>query len=233
MDTVTQTSTPTTLPQPTSGGTTGTSGTASAATAKPALSSDFETFLKMLTAQMRNQDPLNPVESADFAVQLATFSNVEQQVRTNQLLESLGDRMGAVGMAQLSGWVGMEARAQVPVQFNGTPVPLTLTPDKLADAAQLVVSDANGTEVQRIDVAPQNGPVLWAGVDARGVPLPDGRYTVEVASFTKGQHVSDSPVDVHGKIVEARNAGGEITLVMEGGQQVAADKILSLRAPDG
>ena len=41
---------------------------------------DFETFLKMLTTQIRNQDPLNPMEGSEFAVQLATFSGVEQQV---------------------------------------------------------------------------------------------------------------------------------------------------------
>ena len=54
---------------------------------KPKISSDFETFLRMLTVQMQNQDPLNPIQSSDFAVQLATFSGVEQQVRTNDLLE--------------------------------------------------------------------------------------------------------------------------------------------------
>lgn len=46
-------------------------------------SSDFETFLKMLTTQIKNQDPLNPMEGTEFAVQLATFSGVEQQVMTN------------------------------------------------------------------------------------------------------------------------------------------------------
>src|SRR6056297_2841609 len=230
MDILTLTPSPSGLPQPTTGGS---NSTAASATEKPALSSDFETFLKMLTAQMRNQDPLNPVELADFAVQLATFSNVEQQVRTNQLLESLGDRMGAMGMAQLSGWVGMEARAQVPVQFDGTPVTLTLTPDKLADAAQLVVSDANGTVVQRIDVAPQVDQAIWTGVDAAGVPLPEGRYTAELASFNNGQHLSDSPVQVHGRVLEARNTDGQVTLVMDGGQEVASEKILGLRAPDG
>jgi len=186
----------------------------------------------MLTAQMRNQDPLNPVESADFAVQLATFSNVEQQVRTNQLLESLGDRMGEMGMSQLSGWVGMEARAEVPMQYDGTPVTLSLTPDKLADAAQVVVSDANGTVVQRIDVDPQVGQAIWTGVDAAGVPLPEGRYSAELASFNNGQHLSDSPVQVHGRILEARNTDGQVTLVMDGGQEVASEKILGLRAPD-
>ena len=53
------------------------------------ISSDFETFLKMLTVQMKNQDPLNPVESTDYATQLATFSGVEQAVLTNDLLKSV------------------------------------------------------------------------------------------------------------------------------------------------
>ena len=75
--------------------------------AKAVLSSDFETFLKMLTVQMENQDPLNPVESTEFATQLATFSGVEQQVQTNDLLKSLGAQLGAMNVSQLSGWVGM------------------------------------------------------------------------------------------------------------------------------
>ncbi|MFV2001871.1 MAG: flagellar hook capping FlgD N-terminal domain-containing protein, partial [Paracoccaceae bacterium] len=54
------------------------------------VNSDFETFLKLLTTQLKNQDPLKPVDSSDFAVQLATFSSVEQQVKTNDLLTSLG-----------------------------------------------------------------------------------------------------------------------------------------------
>ena len=62
------------------------------------ISSDFETFLKMLTTQMQNQDPLNPIESSDYAVQLATFSGVEQQVRTNQLLADLANQMGSSGL---------------------------------------------------------------------------------------------------------------------------------------
>ena len=53
------------------------------------IGSDFDTFLKLLTTQMKNQDPLNPIDSTDYATQLATFSGVEQQTRTNQLLESL------------------------------------------------------------------------------------------------------------------------------------------------
>lgn len=56
--------------------------------ASASLSSDFEVFLQMLTAQMKYQDPLNPVDSTDYATQLATFSGVEQAVLTNDLLKN-------------------------------------------------------------------------------------------------------------------------------------------------
>ena len=72
-----------------------------------AQASDYETFLKMLTVQMQNQDPLNPVEASDFAAQLANFSAVEQQVLTNNLLTSIEARLAATGVSQLAGWVGM------------------------------------------------------------------------------------------------------------------------------
>ena len=62
-------------------------------TADKLISSDFNTFLKMLTTQLKNQDPLNPMDNSEYAVQLATFSGVEQQVKTNTLLESLGAQL--------------------------------------------------------------------------------------------------------------------------------------------
>ena len=128
-----------------------------------ALSSDFETFLLMLTTQMENQDPLNPIESEDFAVQLATFSGVEQQVRTNQLLESLSGGMGMTGLAQLAGWVGMEARVVAPVAFDGSPVELSISPAPGSDSAQLVVLDAFGNEVGRETVPLGHDTIAWAG----------------------------------------------------------------------
>ena len=117
--------------------------------ASNALSSDFETFLKMLTTQMENQDPLNPVESAEFAMQLATFSGVEQQIRTNGLLADMVSGLGASGLSQLAGWVGMEARVNSPVVFDGAPITLAPEPDPASDAAFLVVRDATGGVVSR------------------------------------------------------------------------------------
>lgn len=185
----------------------------------------------MLTTQMRNQDPLNPVDSADFAVQLATFSTVEQQVQTNDLLAGLGTRIDTLGMGQLSGWIGMEAEARVPVAFKGAPVSLTTRVDPLADAAQLVVTDEQGRIVQRQDIAPTSGRLDWSGRDATGVPLAHGTYSVAVQSSAKGEILAQTPVAVHSRITEARLDGGKTEVVLENGQSLSATDIISLRQP--
>ena len=161
-------------------------GSTGSASAPGAISSDFNTFLRMLTVQMQNQDPLNPIESSDYAVQLATFSGVEQQVRTNQLLDAMATQFSLMGMSQLAGWVGQEARAAAPVWFSGAPVTLSPNPVASADRAVLVVRDAAGNTVSREDVPMSSEPYHWLGGDATGDPLPDGRY-IAVAGKLAGR----------------------------------------------
>ncbi|MFN3207667.1 MAG: flagellar hook capping FlgD N-terminal domain-containing protein [Roseovarius sp.] len=210
-------------------------GTASArqanTSASSVLSSDFETFIKMLTVQMENQDPLNPIESSEFATQLATFSGVEQQVRTNDLLAALGAQMGLLGVSQLSGWIGMEGRAVAPVNFDGSPVTLTISGSARADLHQLVVRDPLGHEVQRLGVSGDREEIAWLGSNAEGELLPAGTYQITVESYSGEDLVASTPVQLHGRIVEARTENGQTVLVMESGQEVDAADLLGLRLP--
>jgi flagellar basal-body rod modification protein FlgD len=107
----------------------GTGNTPTATQSGPVISSDFETFLKMLTAQAQYQDPLDPIDSSQYASQLAQFSAVEQQVLSNDLLTALVGQMGTTNMAQLAGWVGIDARSTAPVSFDGSPVTLQAQPN--------------------------------------------------------------------------------------------------------
>lgn len=207
---------------------TGAAGAAGADTSS-IISSDFETFLLMLTTQMENQDPLNPIESSDYAVQLATFSSVEQQVKTNDLLTGLSGQMGLMGMAQLAGWVGMEARAATPVYFDGAPVTISPNPASTAQEAILVVRDADGNEVERTNIAVSTEPLVWAGVDENGAPLANGVYSFHLESYGHDSLLSTTDVDVYSRISEARNQGGQTVLVLEGGIEVPASAVNSLR----
>ncbi|MEM9421428.1 MAG: flagellar hook capping FlgD N-terminal domain-containing protein, partial [Pseudomonadota bacterium] len=81
------------------------------ATAKSQLTSDFNTFLQLLTAQVNNQDPLEPLDSTQFVEQLATFSALEQQINTNSQLDTItGLLQGALG-AQGASLIGKTATA--------------------------------------------------------------------------------------------------------------------------
>lgn len=213
--------------------TTGGAGAANspADSASSVLSSDFETFIRMLTVQMENQDPLNPIESSEFATQLATFSGVEQQVKTNDLLSDLGAQMGQLGVSQLSGWIGMEGRALAPVIFEGEPVNLTVSGEKTADRHELVVRDALDNEVQRLEVSGDREEIAWLGSDAGGNLLPSGTYSIDVESYSGEELVATNPAQVHGRIIEARTETGQTLLVMENGQEVEASALLGLRLP--
>lgn len=199
--------------------------------AKPAIGTDFETFLKMLTVQMKNQDPLNPIDSADYAVQLATFSGVEQSVRTNQLLEGMQSQFGILGMAQLAGWVGQEARAAAPVYMDGTPVTLSPNPAASADRAVLVVSDAQGNVVSREPMPVSADPHEWLGMNAAGNPLPTGTYTLTLESYFQDSLLMTSPMEYYAPILEARGGPSGTRLVLRGGIEVPATSVTALRVP--
>lgn len=195
------------------------------------ISSDFQTFLTLLTTQLENQDPLNPLDSSEFAVQLATFSSVEQQVKTNDLLRDLSAGFGASGLTQLAGWVGMEARVNAPVAFDGSPVTLAPEVDPASDAATLVVKDATGRVVSREGMPTNADTILWAGVGDDGNPLPAGSYTFEVESLNLGEVTSTKPVDHYARVTEARNGPNGVDIVLAGGATVAAASVTALRQP--
>jgi flagellar basal-body rod modification protein FlgD len=200
--------------------------------AKPAgISSDFNTFLKMLTTQLKNQDPLKPIDSADYAVQLATFSGVEQQVKTNQLLEGLTSQFGVMGMSQLAAWVGQEARASGPVWMDGDAVTLAPEPKVGADRAVLVVRDATGAMVSREDMEANTTAYEWRGQDIQGNPLPTGKYSLSLESYAGDRLLGTGDVQAYARIMEAKNGAQGTTLILEGGIEVAAKDITALRVP--
>jgi flagellar basal-body rod modification protein FlgD len=197
------------------------------------ITSDFDTFLRMLTVQMQNQDPLNPMDSADYAVQLATFSGVEQQVRTNQLLSDMQSRFQQSGLAEMAGWIGREARSPAPVRFEGGPV--TLYPDPAAGAtgADLVVRDMQGRLVAREAMPVSTAPYRWLGADATGTPLPSGSYQLALESRNGEEVLATTGMEHYARVLEVRSTPAGATLVLEGDVEIAAAEVTALRDIDG
>ena len=211
---------------------------APAATAPPAtppkITSDFNTFLRMLTVQMQNQDPLKPIDSADYAVQLATFSGVEQQVRTNQLLAEMQGKFQQLGMSEMASWIGKEARSAAPVRYDGAPVTLSPNPAVGADRAVLVVNDMQGNLLSREEIPVSAEPYQWLGAGMDGAPLPPGTYSLALESLSGERVISTTPFEHYARVIEAKGGGtGGTRLVLEGGIEVPASDVTALREPRG
>lgn len=204
-------------------------GQAAIAPQSSGLTSDFKTFLKMLTAQARYQDPLEPIDSTEYASQLAQFSMVEQQVKTNDALTAMFGQMSSDNIASLASWVGMEARATTPAYFDGSPITISPNPASVSDRVELVVIDADGQEVQRSAIAASSDPIEWAGVDDDGDPFAEGNYSFKVDSFTGDDLILSEQAEVYGKVTEAQIQNGKVILIMQGGQAVLSTSVTGLR----
>lgn len=198
-------------------------------TAKTA-DTNYETFLKLLTTQITNQDPLSPMNSDDFAVQLATFSGVEQQTKTNDLLAKQLEQNAQGSLAQMVGWVGKEARIAAPVHFDGTtPVVLSPNPGLDADKAVLVVKDVLGNEVSRTEIPVTSADYEWLGLDSTGAPLPEGVYDLTLESYKDDALLGKTGVEYFGMIEEIRSSTGGVTALFAGGIEVSTALITALR----
>ncbi|WP_371157938.1 flagellar hook capping FlgD N-terminal domain-containing protein [Jannaschia sp. 2305UL9-9] len=199
------------------------------AQARVSLSSDLDTFLKLLTAQIENQDPLEPADGTEYAAQLAQFSNVEQSVRTNELLAEMTATLGRQDMAVAAAWIGMDVRHSGPVVVDGTSTPLQFDIPAVADRAEMVVTDASGTEVMRRPIAPTTTGLDWAGGDGTGQVLPDGLYQVQIAAYAGSADLGMTPARHYGRVEEVTLGGEGTTLILSGGIPLGVGDLDALR----
>jgi flagellar basal-body rod modification protein FlgD len=213
--------------------TTAASGTAAPveASSAAALSSDFDTFLSLLTAQIRNQDPLQPADGTEYAAQLAQFANVEQGVRTNELLVQMMETLGAGSASEMANWIGLEVRHDGPVAVGpGRTTRLEFDIPALADRAELVATNADGFEVMRRVIDPGSDALDWNGGDGQGGQLPYGIYALRIEARSGEQELDPGAVRSFARVEEVALAAAGPELVLDGGARVGPDRLDLLRA---
>ena len=188
-------------------------------------------FLKLLMAQLKNQDPLNPLESTEFTSQLAQFNSLEQLMQVNEALSEIKNSLSLQGKDNPLDYVGRKVKAA------GNAIALK---DHLAEGgayllnedAQVSISIHNdqGQEVRRIDGGWQSKGehgISWDGKDGAGRVLLDGGYTFEIqAKNAKGASVS---VDryVSGEVTGVKYQNGEPVL-MVGNRTIKQEGIIEV-----
>lgn len=170
--------------------------TTDSATSLAKLSGDYTRFLKLLTTQLQNQDPLKPMDTKDFTQQLVQFAGVEQSIATNKNLENLVTLQQASQNAQATSYIGrmvesigdtqplVDGKATFGYAFDGTPTNV-----------QIFIKDKNGTVVFQTTGETGAGAhaFAWDGRDINGLASPAGDYTMSIsAKDAAGNNVKTS-----------------------------------------
>ena len=152
---------------------------------------EFNSFIQLLTAQVKNQDPLSPMDSTQFVEQLATFSSLEQQVRANTNLENIGSLVGDLYSIVASDWVQQNVPVATSwVPFSGDAVDFVLDLPDAVDQAILTVSDSDGNVVWTETLDPGEDSYTWAGeLQASDDVAPNGDYEFAISAFQEGVHI--------------------------------------------
>ena len=152
------------------------------------LASNFETFLSLLTAQLKNQDPLSPMDSNEFTGQLTQMAGVEQQLLSNQLLTALLNGQKGDGLASASNYIGKDATAVWDA---------TKAADGKASWSYELGANAKDVELQVLNAT---GQVVWKG------PAPEAGAGVHDFNWTEGQDGSVYTL----KVTAKDGAGGKV-----------------------
>lgn len=205
------------------------------ANSSAALAEDFAQFLTLLTSQLQNQDPLSPMDTTEFTNQLVLFSGVEQQINTNQKLDSLVSLGIGNSFTAALGYVGLDVSfLGTEVFFDGqNPNKITYALEQEAFEAKVNITNERGELVFSQDVSRNTGSneFFWDGTLTGGGIAPPGTYEARIDALDiDGNSINVSTVvtgRVHG--IETQN-GALFALVGE--RAVPINSILNANEPD-
>jgi len=150
------------------------------------LAANYETFLSLLTAQIKNQDPLSPMDTTQWTNQLVQYSSVEQQLKANGFLEKIANAAGGGSMDTAVNYIGktVSAATTTATFANGEAAwDYTLGGD--ASAVTVSILDSNGKTVWSgpgPDKTKGTHTILWDGETSSGTKVTSGEYTLKVTA---------------------------------------------------
>jgi flagellar basal-body rod modification protein FlgD len=214
----------------------GAQGTATAAAKKTSdramIAENFDAFLLLLTTQLKNQSPLDPMDTNQFTEQLVQFASVEQQLKSNDTLNALLTSARGSTVSTAASFVGMQVTADgTSSRLANGKAEWMINPARNAQA-NVIVMDKNGsvvaTSTQAVPAGAQK--FVWDGKTNTDTTAPPGDYTIHVsARDAAGQNV---PVktEILGLVQSVDMSSGEPMLVV-GPNQVPLDKVRSITWP--
>jgi flagellar basal-body rod modification protein FlgD len=194
------------------------------------LGSDFKTFLTLLTTQLKNQDPMSPLDTNQFTQQLVSFSQVEQAINTNDKLTNLVSLQSTNQTMAALPLVGhtIEYSDNQAALVNGSSTFGYNLPSN-ATSANIVISDANGQVVYQTPADTSAGfhSFTWDGSTIDGGKASDGAYTFNVAAVAPDKSAIQATLSAYGVVSSVKVDNGTASLNI-GGVSEALSKIMAI-----
>lgn len=175
-------------------------GTGTTTPTKSGISETEDRFLALLVAQMKNQDPLNPLDNAEVTSQMAQLSTVQGIENMNKTLESLAAGMGVNQMAQAANLIGhavlVPGDTVAPAELENI---VGFELDGPADKVTVEIRNSAGTVVRALDLGARESGVnmiAWDGLAQDGSAAADGTYTFKVSAVQGGAAVSHTTLNL-------------------------------------
>jgi flagellar basal-body rod modification protein FlgD len=184
---------------------------------------DQDAFLKLLVAQLRNQDPLNPMHNQDFIAQTAQFRSVEELANIRQAIGRLGTGRDGTELATGAALIGRAVKANgTPFQYPGSgATALSFALPAPAASLQVQIQDGQGQTVRTLVAGQQAagpGTLAFDGRDEAGRPLAPGTYTYRVLAFDASGAPLAGATTLSGSVRGVSVEGGRVYLTLDGGR---------------
>ncbi len=203
--------------------------------AMQSLSGNQNTFLQLLTTQLKNQDPLAPTDTNTFTQQLVEYSQVEQQIDTNSKLDGMTKLLGNTQIQGALATVGSF------VQYAGSSFNYTGSGNYTMDynlpsaaaSATLTITDANGNEIYTT-AAPStalssgDNAFVWNGQTDQGLTAAAGTYNIAVTAKDSAGNSITPTTSVWGQVTQVQATNSDVDLILSGGNSIPFNSVSSI-----
>ena len=189
-------------------------------------------FLTLLVAQLRHQNPLSPMESADFTAQLAQFSSLEQLFGMNDTLADIQNSLATREDKNILDYIGKSVKINdntIAVKNGGTDTG-AYTLENRADVTIFIYNN-EGQEIRRIDAGWENTgehELNWDGRNNKGLEVSDGIYTFEIEAMDENGYAAYSKASFTGT-VNGVSYENDIPYLMVGNRLVTPEEIIEVK----
>jgi flagellar basal-body rod modification protein FlgD len=201
------------------------------ATNRTTIVQNFDTFLNLLTTQLKNQNPLEPLNTNEFTQQLVQFASVEQQLKSNETLTALLTSAQTSTLTNAAAFLGNSITADgKTTRLQGGAATWQLTAPRAASEAVMTIKDSTGavvsTQKKALTIGQQS--FTWDGRTSTGAVAPDGDYSITVtARDASGQDMAIG-TQLTGT-VDGVDLSGKVPTLLVGSSRIPLTSVTSVR----